>query len=102
MKNHGFRNILRYSLGLGACSVGRWRPMTWYSVRRPVEFISHHFRSDRYISSACALDGDERVCNSVGTRFSVGEGGRVGVFCVVDGWSRKKKKFDMAIRHYHG
>jgi len=26
---------IRYSLGEGFASVGRWRPMTWYSVRRP-------------------------------------------------------------------
>jgi hypothetical protein len=27
--------LIRYSLGAGFASVGRWRPMTWYSVRRP-------------------------------------------------------------------
>jgi hypothetical protein len=26
---------IRYNFGVGFASVGRWRPMTWYSVRRP-------------------------------------------------------------------
>jgi len=33
----GAKILIRYSLGAGFASVGRWRPMTWYSVRRPVE-----------------------------------------------------------------
>jgi hypothetical protein len=33
----GANILIRYSLGAGFASVGRWRPMTWYSVRRPVE-----------------------------------------------------------------
>lgn len=26
---------IRYSFGVGFVSVGRWRPITWYSIRRP-------------------------------------------------------------------
>lgn len=29
---------MRYSLGVGSASVGRWRPMTWYSVNRVLIF----------------------------------------------------------------
>ena len=28
--------LMRYNFGAGVASEGRWRPMTWYSVRRPV------------------------------------------------------------------
>ncbi len=31
---------IRYSFGVGLASLGRWRPMTWYSVRRPEECLS--------------------------------------------------------------
>jgi hypothetical protein len=41
----GAKILIRYSLGAGFASVGRWRPMTWYSVRRPVE-SSQHFDSN--------------------------------------------------------
>ena len=27
---------IRYNFGVGFVSVGRWRPMTWYSLRRPM------------------------------------------------------------------
>jgi hypothetical protein len=33
----GAKILIRYSFGAGFASLGRWRPMTWYSVRRPNE-----------------------------------------------------------------
>lgn len=32
----GAKMRMRYNLGVGFASVGKWRPMTWYSLRRPV------------------------------------------------------------------
>jgi hypothetical protein len=31
----GANILIRYNFGVGFASDGRWRPMTWYSVRRP-------------------------------------------------------------------
>lgn len=31
----GANILILYNFGAGFASVGRWRPMTWYSVRRP-------------------------------------------------------------------
>jgi hypothetical protein len=40
----GANILIRYSFGAGFASDGRWRPMTWYSVRRPIEASQHqHF-----------------------------------------------------------
>jgi hypothetical protein len=36
----GAKMRMRYSLGAGLLSVGRWRPMTWYSWRRPGGSVS--------------------------------------------------------------
>src|ERR1700709_2309295 len=36
----GANILIRYNFGAGFASVGRWRPMTWYSVRRPIDGIS--------------------------------------------------------------
>ena len=33
----GAKILILYSFGAGFASDGRWRPMTWYSVRRPME-----------------------------------------------------------------
>ena len=32
----GAKMRMRYSFGVGSRSVGRWRPMTMYSVKRPI------------------------------------------------------------------
>merc|ERR1711977_593778 len=39
--NHGVgcKILIRYNFGAGFASEGRWRPMTWYSVRRPIVCI---------------------------------------------------------------
>lgn len=33
----GANILIRYNFGVGFASDGRWRPMTWYSVRRPIQ-----------------------------------------------------------------
>merc|ERR1712068_17387 len=35
----GAKILIRYNFGAGFASEGRWRPMTWYSVRRPIVCI---------------------------------------------------------------
>lgn len=33
----GAKMRMRYNFGVGLASEGKWRPMTWYSLRRPEE-----------------------------------------------------------------
>ena len=35
----GAKILIRYSFGAGFASDGKWRPMTWYSVRRPNRIV---------------------------------------------------------------
>jgi len=62
----GAKILILYSFGAGFASDGRWRPMTWYSLRRPVQkeisFMSLDVqKSVLDCARNAALDGKIRV-----------------------------------------